>query len=167
MVFCPECGEEASDKAKFCSNCGCNFSSFKEIVNKKSVAGQDKTEREESPIREERVYNHDRIERPASKRSESDLEGLDKLIIIGYILAILGVFVSGVLSIGGLIVGIMIHRRSRPHISIYGLDAGTHAVIIILISIITLIIGIIVLVLVLSIFTSVFGFMNGGFSPPF
>jgi hypothetical protein len=166
MVFCPECGNEASDNAKFCSNCGCNFTDFKEM-DRERVKSQDNIGRAESARREEQRHNQDRIERPARGTSPSDVEGLEKLVLIGYILAILGAFLSGLLSIGGLIVGFMIRKRSLPNLDIYGLNAGTHGIIIILISLVTLIIGIIVLILVLSIFGTVFGFMNNGFAPPF
>jgi hypothetical protein len=156
LVFCPECGKRSNDKVKFCSYCGYDFRNLEENIETQYLD----EESPEEPVRNR--YSHENTRADKTKR-----EGLDNLIIIGYILAILGVFVSGILSIGGLIVGIMIYRRGTPYINVYGANAQTHALIIILISIVTMVIGIIVLFLILSIFTTVFGFMGGGFSSPY
>lgn len=144
MVFCPECGEEANENTKFCTNCGTSLEKIGNFV------------KDESLVRE-RNYRKNYVR----EYQEPDLKGLDTLIIIGYVLAILGVFVSGILSIAGLIIGIMIYRRGKPHIQVYGLSVETHGLIVILISIVTLIVGIIVLTIFLSIFANIAGFIPG------
>lgn len=71
---------------------------------------------------------------PADEKSSTEKPST-LLIVLGYVLSILGIFSAGILSVAGLVIGIVLYRR--------GGDGKTHGIIIMVISILILLIVIV------------------------
>ncbi len=143
-MFCPECGEEVKDSAKFCKNCGARIDNIN-IQNQNNNNNNNNNNEGKIPCK-----NCGKMILPNSSKCEfcgmtyglDSKEGKDKyqiIVILGYLFATIGQFILwGILFFIGMGIGIYLWTRDND----YAKKHGKYMLIIgLVIFIITFIIG--------------------------